>query len=394
MMDSRKSKFTVTYGGWYQRTTLHLSEIYDFLALGRAKPELDVEMIKKNHGELQILEVTREAGHLEFVKVVTNNGIEVRYYEDGLYVLEMNTDEIENGRKILETYFLEKLNPAINYIFSLGAPIPKVLANIEVAHPTVVSLVDEKHADYNVDTARFGEVYSKISSGDISVFKTPDYIFVVAEANADKYVDSINEMQIFFREFKDQLERYLDIHRSIWEKIAEIKNQKMIKGDDVDKIRMTLDSYLQTVSLITHRINQMGFYVGTRASISKNMKIEQYLIDMFQYKFEVLTNSLEYIKEVWQMTREYLNSAIQIIIELKSKKMNTNLRSLRVFTTLSVVASFFGYLAKEELPQFTASGLVYFAILLMGTLSVNALINQVYKGKKYKLKFVERVTDI
>lgn len=393
-MGSKKSKYTITYGGWYQRTTLHLSEIYEFLELVRGKAGLDAETIRKNHEKLQILKVTREAGYLEFVKAVTSEGIEVRYYEDGLYVLELVTDEIEKGREILETYFHKRLNPAINYIFSLGAPIPKVLANIKVVHPTVVSLIDEKHADYNVDTKRFGEVYSKITSGDISVFKTPGYIFVIAEANANKYVYSINEMQIFFREFKDQLERYLDIHRSIWEKISEIKNQKMIKGNEVDKIRMILDSYLQTVSLITHRINQMGFYVGTRASISKKMKIEKYLIDMFQYKFEVLTNSLEYIKEIWGMTREYLNSAIQIIIEMKSKKMNTNLRSLRVFTTLSVVASFFGYFAKEKLPQFSVYGVIYFTTLLVGALSVNALINWFYKSKKYKLKFVERVVDI
>ena len=94
------------------------------------------------------------------------------------------------------------------------------------------------------------------------------------------------------------------------------------------------------------------------------------------------------------MTREYLESAIQIIIEIKDKKMNTNLKSLRVFTTLGVVASFWSYFAKEDLPQFSTYGLIYAITLLAGALSVNALISWLYKGKKYKLKFVERVTDI
>jgi len=108
MMDSKKAKYTITYGGWYQRTTLHLSEIYDFLALQRVKPGLDPKTIKKNHAQLQVSEVTREAGHLEFVRMITSEGIEVRYYEDGIYVLELVTEEIEADRKILESYFSRK----------------------------------------------------------------------------------------------------------------------------------------------------------------------------------------------------------------------------------------------------------------------------------------------
>ena len=39
----KKSKYKITYGGWYQRTTLHLSEIYDLLALGHSKLDLSTE---------------------------------------------------------------------------------------------------------------------------------------------------------------------------------------------------------------------------------------------------------------------------------------------------------------------------------------------------------------
>jgi hypothetical protein len=42
----------------------------------------------------------------------------------------------------------------------------------------------------------------------------------------------------------------------------------------------------------------MGIYVNTRASISKKLDIESRMVELFEYKFEVLSDSLAYIKEV------------------------------------------------------------------------------------------------
>ncbi|MGK5086396.1 hypothetical protein WDW86_02465, partial [Bdellovibrionota bacterium FG-2] len=71
----------------------------------------------------------------------------------------------------------------------------------------------------------------------------------------------IIESQIFFREFKTQLHRYLDIHRSIWEKIKAIKEGGHIKGTDIDRLRGELSAYQKTINLIGARINQMPAYV-------------------------------------------------------------------------------------------------------------------------------------
>ena len=83
-----------------------------------------------------------EAGYFEFVKVITTDSIECRYYEDGLYILEIKSGEsIDESKRKLEKYYSEVLNPAISYIFSLGAPTPKVLANIKTVHPVVVTVI-------------------------------------------------------------------------------------------------------------------------------------------------------------------------------------------------------------------------------------------------------------
>ena len=212
--------FKISYGGWYQRTTLHLSEVYDFLASAESKLSLPKEKLKYFQEKLDLEKVTRETGYLEFVKAKTKGGIEIRYYEDGLYILEINSEEILKSQGLLEDYFNNIFSPAISYIFSLGAPTPKVLANIKTVHPTVISLTKKQHANFQVDTRAFGPVYNEITSKNITVYKTPSYIFVAASPDSKLSSIYLVESLIFFREFKDQLEKYLNIHRIIWEEIS------------------------------------------------------------------------------------------------------------------------------------------------------------------------------
>src|SRR3989344_5779702 len=176
-----ESKFKITYGGWYQRTTLHLSEVYDLFALGKSGLNLSKDKLSEFHKKFDFESVTREAGYFEFVKAKSTNGIEIRYYEDGLYILEIELDylnSIGKTKELLETYFNEVLNPATSYIFSLGAPTPKVLANIKTVHPVVISVVQDNPETFNPIRGEFGDIYSTIASQDIVVYKTHGYIFI------------------------------------------------------------------------------------------------------------------------------------------------------------------------------------------------------------------------
>lgn len=386
-------KVKITYGGWYQRTTLHLSEIYDLMALGKSNLDLDKDKLKELQKSLEIENITREAGYLEYIKAKTKDGIEIRYYEDGLYILELNSEDIKKGAKLLEEYFSNKLDPAITYIFSLGAPTPKILANIKTNHPTVVNIVTDDPGSFKVDPKEFGPVYSSIQSEDIIVHKTPNYVFVIARDNSVPAGELV-EMQIFFREFKDQLEKYLNIHRHIWEEISDIKERGMIKGDEVESLRARLDSYQKTVSLISNRINQMGSYIRTRSSISKGFELEEHMVKLFQFKFEVLTDTLDYIKEIWKMTTDYLSSAIQIIVEIKNQGTTRGIQSLQLITSIGVVAGILGYISRTELPKATVVGMLYFALIIAATWLINFTVTKAYKSRKYKLKFTERAGDI
>ena len=137
-MEIRGEISKVYFGGWYQRTTLHLTEIFNFLADARSDLDLSKQKLLVLKTELRLKLVTREAGYLEYVRAVSEQGIEIRYYEDGLYVLSIESHNVPRAKEILRDYYDSAFAPAMAYIFSLGAPTPKELANIKTSHPIAV----------------------------------------------------------------------------------------------------------------------------------------------------------------------------------------------------------------------------------------------------------------
>jgi len=379
----------ITFGGWYQRTSLHLTEIYDFLSKCESRLSLSKEKLKEFHKDLNLKFTIKETGNLDFVKAETKSGIEVRYYEDGLYILEIKkTKNIESSVKLLKNYFENSFNPAINYLFSLGAPTPKILSEIKEPHQIVITKFDEKHSEFDVPQ-KFGKVYSKTTSKEISVYKTPEYIFAVGTSD-EKILNSIVETQIFFREFKSQLHRYLSIHREIWEEISEIKERKFVLGKDVEFYRVQLEIHKKTIYLINNRINQMSSYAHTRASLAKTLNIEKQLTELFQYKFEDLFNTHSYIKEIWSMTKNYVDSAISVLVEVANKANVSGIRSIQILASIGVFVGIIGYLTKDTLPKFSKIGLFYFSILIGAVILIDYLIKFFAKNKKYELKFPEK----
>ena len=393
-MANEKEVVKITFGGWYQRTTLHLSEIYQFLTGASSKLDLDKTILKQNHKKLNLKSVSRETGYLDYIKAVTKDGIEIRYYEDGLYVLEKDSEDILNTLDEMKEYYEVNFKPAISYIFSLGAPTPKILSNIKDEHPVVISKIDRFPSKYTIDTRKYGEIDSETSSREISVFKTKDFIFVIGTPVKKDSMRFIIEMHIFFTEFKHQLHKYLNIHRKIWEEIANIKEQKYIKGKEVEFFRSKLESYKKTIDLITNRINQMPSYAHTRASLAKNLNIEKSLVTLFQYKFEDLFNSLDYIKEIWVMTLNYVNSAINVFVELGNKSSISGIRSIQLLTSIGVLTGIIGYLTRDSLPTISLVGLAYLVILILSVIAIDFLLKGYAKNKKYEIKFVDTERQI
>lgn len=386
-------KIRVIFGGWYQRTTLHLSEVQRFLLHATSDLELSKSKLKTLRENLELKSVKRIVGELEYLEFENKNGVNVKYFEDGLYVLSKKSGEIDKTKKEIKDYFNDKLQPALHYLFSLGAPTPKILSNMKDNHPFLIERITANPLKSKVDK-KFGNVYLETKSNSIKVSKTPDNIIIDVSESKRKIAESLTEMQIFFSDFKLQLHKYLDIHRKIWEDIDEIKERKTIRGKDIGRSKAMLNSYEKTVQLIDNRIDQMSNYARTRRDISRKINIDRTLNDLFQYRFEDLFNTLEYIKEVWEMTTDYVRSSIRVIGEAEKELGSKDLDSIRLLVGFGVISGIIGYFEKPKMPEFALTGVLYVVGLGAIALFANWLIKTVGKQKSYELNFVERDANI
>ncbi|MFA6492880.1 MAG: hypothetical protein WCV58_01960 [Patescibacteria group bacterium] len=372
-------------GGWFQRTTLHLTEVWDFLKSGKTDLSFDAEEFKLARERLDVKDISRQNNFLEYVFVNTNDKIDYRIYEDGLIVLEKEFEDLEKDFKAIKDYYDSKLSKSLSYLFSKGAPVPKELANIKTILPYIVMVSDAtKQEAQELFNDHNEEVYSMLSTGKIEVYRSPG-IILINNLESDKLAREIIEAEIFFREYKTQLHRYLSIHRTIWEKIERIKELDEIKGSEIEKYRNELSIYQKTITLIDARIEQMDTYIQTRQKIVNLQQIDEKLKPLFDFKYETLQDTHEYIKDLWLMTKDYLDSAIQMLEELQSQSTVSAISSLRLITSIGVVAGVVGYLEVKKIPKFTLEGIFYFIILLVAAIAVNQLITKFYLTKKYRI---------
>jgi len=387
----------VYVGGWFQRTMLQLSEIYDFLRDCKTHLNFDLDKLAEFRKNLQIGKIDYGVAGEEYIEFTTALDIKVKIFEDGLIVLN-NQNVSENTLfadidKVTD-YYENKLSPAFSYLFSLGAPVPKELANIETVYPYFIICDNASKEDLNELLARTEkQKYFEFENEKYNVIRGDKYYFINNKkqtlANIERYI----EEQIFIREFKGQLHRYLNLHRIIWEKIDAVKENVRVKGADIIKFSSKLEGYAKTINLIDGRINQMSVYLPTREKIAKSDPELDEFLAISGYRYETLKDTLEYIKHLWGMTKTYVKSAQKLFNDLQSDVTNKSIGSLTIVTSMGVGASLID-LFTESAPTFSAFGFVYFFALAVLGWAVNKIMNTISKKRKYEINDIEYEKDI
>jgi hypothetical protein len=385
----------VYVGGWFQRTRLHLGEIYDFLRDADSPLNLDKNELVRLQKTLVITRLDLVVDRLECIVMETEN-ISLRIYEDGLITLStQHSHDLQQDIKLLTDYYENKMSPALSYIFSLGAPVPKELANIKTVYPYFIVTTGATDERTNELFGEFSQTkYFTVKNQSFSIYRG-DKLYIIDQSGAsDKEVERFIEEQIFLREFRGQLHRYLNLHRSIWEQIADVKERGSIKGEEIVSYKKKVDEYAKTIDFISTRINQMGVYLRTRGAIAASDENLNKFRDTLNYKHETMGDTLEYIKDIWVLTQRYVSSAAQIFNDLQAKSTNTSVQNLTVVTSMGVGATLIGLFSKNSAPTFTMFGLGYFVALAVLGYSVNRFMKWYALQKKYPIKDTELAKEI
>lgn len=375
-------------GGWFQRTMLQLTEIYDFLREGKSKLKLDSETLLENRRNLGIGKIDYAISGEEYVIFTTADGITVKIFEDGLITLankNVSEDTLFADIEKVTDYYEKKLTPALNYLFSLGAPVPKELANIETIYPYFIVCDNVSKDDIQDLLSRTEkQKYFEFKNEKYDVVRGDKYYFINNKKQKLDNIERYIEEQVFIREFKGQLHRYLNLHRIIWEKIDDVKENANVKGKDIIKFTTKLEGYAKTINLIDGRIKQMGTYISTREKIAKNDKELAEFLAISNYRYETLKDTLDYIKQIWDMTKNYVSSAQKLFDGLKKDVSNKSINSLTIVTSMSAGTSIIGLLTKTE-PKFTTFGFAYFLILALLVWGANKVLTFISNNRTYKV---------
>ena len=377
-------------GGWFQRTMLHLTEIYNFLKDGESFLKgLNSDKIKTLRDTLEIESLEFSVDGFERIDFVTKKGVHVRIFEDGLIVLSSDvksTDKLNDGIEDLRRYYEERLSPAFSYIFSLGAPVPKELAGIKNVYPYFIVLNNAKPAEMqkfmeSIDKQRYYEYSNK----HFDILRGDKYYFINNKTKSTERVESYIEEQIFVREFKGQLHRYLDLHRIIWERIAEVKEKTKVRGKDIVAFTSKIEEYAKTINLVDSRINQMGTYLKTREKLALRDPDFKDVLEIMEYRYETLGNTLSYIQHIWTMTKNYVNSASRLFSDLQSEVTQKSVENLTIVTSMGVGASLIALFTTDSMPEFTAFGVVYFLALAAIGFTVSKVMKSIGERRKYEI---------
>lgn len=388
----------VYIGGWFQRTMLQLTEIYDFLRNCDSKLNLDKEKLKEFHKNLQIGNIEYGVEGEEYILFTTALNLRVKIFEDGLITVNntnVSEETLFTDISKVQDYYENSLSPAFNYLFSLGAPVPKELANITTIYPYFVICEDASRDDIlKVLSVNDNQKYFEFECAKYDVVRGDKYYFINNKKQSLDNIEKYIEQQIFIREFKGQLHRYLNIHRIIWEKIDEIKEKKNVKGAEIVSFMTKLEEYSKTVNLIDGRINQMSTYIATREKIARSdEELTEFLL-VSGYRYETLRDTLNYIQYLWDMTQTYLNSAKSAIKDLKSDVTDNSISNLTVVTSMGVGASLLGLIDATSWPSISGFGIAYFFILALIGWAVNTLMASFKENKKYKISDIDYDKDI
>lgn len=380
-------------GGWFQRTTLHLSEIYDFLREGESVLKLDKKKLKNLHTALGIKSAELKINGLEYILLELENNLLIKIFEDGLIVLETNHKEGEETSteiKILTDYYEKKLSPAFNYLFSLGAPVPKELANIKNVYPYFVLIKDAHKNEITKLLSEFKqEKYFEVMHDNFELYRGDKFYIINNKSEGIESIDRFVEEQVFLREFKTQLHHYLNLHRTIWEKIADVKEKGEVKGGEIGSLRDKVEGYGKTINLIEARIKQMNAYLRTRERIAKTDETLKSFQDVIEYRYETLADTLLYIDNIWSMTKNYVNASLSLFSSLQTQVTANNVKNLTVVTSMGVGATLIGLFTTSSIPKFTTFGLLYFLILALIGYVADGLTKHFYRRKIYKISDID-----
>ncbi|MBI4272298.1 hypothetical protein HY621_00390 [Candidatus Uhrbacteria bacterium] len=379
---------------WLQRTTIHLKEMHDFFRGNYASIHLDATQLDKYRKALDVssVELTEE-NDFEVLRM-KSGPYHFSVIEDGIFALSTDSiADVNQTRKDIEKYHRDKMGPALAYLFSRGARLPKSLCDISEFYPIIMTVENATENDVKKLYTTLTEEYDhSVSSQTSQIFFGKVFtIFRLfkRDVRRDKVIDDLVANVIFLEEFKKQLRDYLNIHRSMWDHISEIRESYDLRYKDFPVVRRKIMDFLKTLLFINARLNQMGDIAHARYVLLRP-EVKGELEECNLLKFENMIADLRYMKDLWAMTIEYVKETLSLLESLYTENTQRELNALKIITMVTAITGFFGmniaFPWNTEWHAISSSSFIVVTIVA----SVAIVLYYILKYSIYHRKFIIR----
>jgi hypothetical protein len=241
--------------------------------------------------------------------------------------------------KKMSEFAFKKVFSSFNYIYSLGAPIPKVFSALKSVMPFVFVTegISKEEVEDFLET-RGEKITKEFSSEKAEVYYGSNTIIIDGDSKFAKRI--IKECVYYLHDAEAQLQKILDLHRYVWDEVNEIKSSKTIKYKDLPKTRDLLTEIESDVIFFESRINQLKSVLETqKRRVSEFAKKEDdYIWDVFEDGFDSLQSSRKYVENLWQMTRDYVSGTTNLINTIYQESSNKQVNTLQFVFIIAAAA--------------------------------------------------------
>lgn len=332
-------------GSWYPRTLFHLNEMYDFLSSGESHLNLDKTKLIKLKDELnpQNVELKQSKGK-SYLKAQFNK-YEFESFESGLSLffcknIDCDFKKIEAETQKMSEFAFKKVFSSFNFIYSLGAPIPKVFSALKSVMPFVFITEDFSKDDVVKFLKARGEVITKeFVNEKAEIYYGTQTIIIDGETEFAKRV--IKECIYYLHDAEVQFKKILDLHRYIWDEVSKIKSSKSIKYKDLAATRDLLTEIESDVIFFDSRIKQLEIVLEKQKKKVSNFANteDDYIWEVFEDGFDSLEGSGVYIYNLWEMTKNYLSGATRTLNMVYQESSNKQINILQFVFIISAIAT-------------------------------------------------------
>lgn len=380
-------------GTWFPRTFLHLKELFIFFQHKQGIVGLDQKRVKEYWKSLapRNIELHEES---DFDHLIVRFGhIELSVTEDGILLLKSESSHPKQTLERLESFYSSRLGPAITYLFSRGAPLPKELANIQEVYP--IPLVVKQLSSEEIE-----EIFREFHDSVVSTAVSPNIHVISGEKvivlniqtgspfEEESRMEELIRFIVFFREFEGQLAGYLESHRTLWDRVSHIRESGAVRYKDFPSIREEILEFLKTISFVKARLGQMGDIMIEREAMTASQFRDE-LTQIGLYRFDALKAERGYVQNLWIMTEEYAKGTLSLLDSLFSENTQRELQALKLVTVVAAVTSFFGmnigFPWEERWPSVVNSSLFVVGLIFVVVVGFHWILQRVIYNRYFTI---------